>query len=73
MACGKYMTQLTAAWRAGEDIYTDALRFVPERWYAKPEMIKERSAYAPFSLGTPPDPLTLRFRFLLPIACIIPN
>ena len=39
---------------AGEEIHTDALRFCPERWYARPEMIKEPGAYAPFSLGTWP-------------------
>ena len=36
----------------GEKVYQDALTFRPERWYAHPEMIKEASAYAPFSLGT---------------------
>ncbi|OCK86317.1 cytochrome P450 [Lepidopterella palustris CBS 459.81] len=34
-----------------ENIYTDAKEFVPERWYSKPEMVKEKSAFAPFSAG----------------------
>ena len=25
--------------------------FIPERWYSQPELIKERRAFAPFSLG----------------------
>ena len=28
--------------------------FIPERWYSKPEMIKNKDAYAPFALGLPP-------------------
>ncbi|KAA6415515.1 MAG: cytochrome P450 [Lasallia pustulata] len=35
-----------------ENIYADAKAFVPERWYSKPEMIKDKSAFAPFSTGT---------------------
>lgn len=25
--------------------------FIPERWYKYPEMVKEPSAFAPFSIG----------------------
>ncbi|KAG8528870.1 uncharacterized protein KY384_006559 [Bacidia gigantensis] len=35
-----------------EKVYADAAHFRPERWYAQRDMIKEASAYAPFSLGT---------------------
>ncbi|KAI9874353.1 MAG: hypothetical protein M1830_009845 [Pleopsidium flavum] len=35
-----------------EKIYTNAQTFVPERWYSQPEMVKERTAFAPFSAGT---------------------
>ncbi|KAF4628189.1 hypothetical protein G7Y89_g9962 [Cudoniella acicularis] len=35
-----------------ESVYQNANAFVPERWYLYPEMIKERSAFAPFSAGT---------------------
>ena len=35
-----------------EDFYQDALEFVPERWYSKPDMIKHKNAFAVFSLGT---------------------
>ena len=38
--------------RVEEEIYTQANDFVPERWYSRPEMIKDRSAYAPFMIGT---------------------
>ena len=34
-----------------EEIYTRATEFIPERWYLYPEMIKEKSAWAPFSIG----------------------
>ena len=35
----------------GEKVYTNAHAFVPERWYSRPELIKERNAFAPFSIG----------------------
>ncbi|KAB8234093.1 cytochrome P450 monooxygenase ftmC [Aspergillus alliaceus] len=34
-----------------ETVYQNAQDFIPERWYLYPEMIKERSAYAPFTTG----------------------
>jgi tryprostatin B 6-hydroxylase len=34
-----------------EEIYTCANDFVPERWYSRPEMVKEKSAWAPFLAG----------------------
>ncbi|KAK5134636.1 hypothetical protein LTR08_006292 [Meristemomyces frigidus] len=34
-----------------ESSYQNANAFVPERWYSKPEMIKHKEAYAPFSTG----------------------
>ncbi|TKA73897.1 hypothetical protein B0A55_03788 [Friedmanniomyces simplex] len=34
-----------------ESIYERALDFCPERWYARPEMIKHKEAFAPFSIG----------------------
>lgn len=43
--------KLTRALSAGEKIYTDAKEFIPERWYSKPELIKDRTAFAPFSIG----------------------
>ena len=42
---------LNANGGADERVYADALAFRPERWSSRPEMIKESSAYAPFSLG----------------------
>lgn len=36
----------------GEDVYTDANSFIPERWYQFPDMIKNKDAFAPFSTGT---------------------
>ncbi|KAH8803373.1 putative cytochrome P450 [Xylogone sp. PMI_703] len=34
-----------------EAIYSEPENFIPERWYQLPEMIKEKSAFAPFSTG----------------------
>jgi cytochrome P450 len=36
---------------AAEKAYTDPNSFVPERWFSKPEMIKNKSCFAPFSAG----------------------
>lgn len=38
-----------------ENNYERAEEFVPERWYSKPEMIKQKEAYAPFSAGKCPS------------------
>ena len=35
-----------------EEFYEEAVEFVPERWYSKPDMIKHKNAFAPFSLGS---------------------
>lgn len=35
-----------------ESVYQNAQNFIPERWYLYPKMIKERSAFAPFTTGT---------------------
>ena len=32
-------------------VYHNPESFIPERWYSNPELIKERSAFAPFSTG----------------------
>ena len=37
-----------------ESCFEQATEFIPERWYSKPEMIKNKNAYAPFALGLPP-------------------
>lgn len=31
--------------------YVDPDAFIPERWFSRPELIKNRNAFAPFSLG----------------------
>ena len=31
--------------------------FIPERWYSEPELILDRSGFAPFSLGESPQAL----------------
>lgn len=34
-----------------ENIYTDAEAFRPERWFAGSDLVKEPSAFSPFSKG----------------------
>lgn len=31
--------------------YTQAESFIPERWYSRPELIKNKNAFFPFSIG----------------------
>lgn len=35
----------------GELYFERADAFIPERWYSKPEMVKNRQAHTPFSIG----------------------
>lgn len=49
-----------------EEIYTRASEFIPERWYLYPEMVKDKSAWAPFSIGTSNCP-SLPFPSLFPL------
>lgn len=37
-----------------ESCFEKADHFIPERWYLKPEMVKDQKANKPFLLGTPP-------------------
>ncbi|KAJ4348785.1 uncharacterized protein N0V89_010163 [Didymosphaeria variabile] len=34
-----------------EEAYVRPLEFIPERWYAEPDLIKDRAGYAPFNVG----------------------
>ncbi|TGO57308.1 hypothetical protein BCON_0067g00290 [Botryotinia convoluta] len=34
-----------------EDSYEKPLDFIPERWYSRPEMVKDKSGFSPFSMG----------------------
>ena len=38
--------------------YVEPLSFIPERWYDRPDYIKAREAYAPFSSGMSINTLT---------------
>lgn len=33
------------------DIYEEPDKFIPERWFSKPDMVKYKDAWAPFSMG----------------------
>lgn len=35
----------------GEDCFERGVEFAPERWYERPEMIRNKAAYAPFGTG----------------------
>ena len=34
-----------------ESSYEQGDKFIPERWYSKPEMVKDDSGFSPFSMG----------------------
>jgi hypothetical protein len=34
-----------------ESCYEKATEFIPERWGEKPEMVRDKSVFAPFSIG----------------------
>ncbi|KAF2438378.1 cytochrome P450 [Karstenula rhodostoma CBS 690.94] len=34
-----------------EEAYASPHEFIPERWYSKPEFVKDKRAFAPFSMG----------------------
>jgi cytochrome P450 len=34
-----------------ESCFEKADEFIPERWYSKPEMVRDKRAFAPFSQG----------------------
>ena len=34
-----------------DSCYEQAMDFIPERWYAKPELVKDDSGFSPFSTG----------------------
>ena len=36
---------------AAEECFVRPNEFIPERWYSQPELVKEKDAHAPFSLG----------------------
>jgi hypothetical protein len=38
---------------AADKAYVDPNSFVPERWFSRPEMIKDKTCFAPFSIGMP--------------------
>jgi cytochrome P450 len=46
-------TVVSPTWTVGrlESCYERPSEFIPERWYSKPEMVKNKVAFAPFSLG----------------------
>jgi cytochrome P450 len=48
---------------AVESIYPQAAEFIPERWYSRPELLKTKDAFAPFSLG----------KLLQSIQCLTPT
>ncbi|GAM90407.1 hypothetical protein ANO11243_084500 [Dothideomycetidae sp. 11243] len=57
MADGKHIPGNTTFWMPqyvmgrDEECYENANAFIPERWTTKPEMVKSKEAWAPFSMG----------------------
>lgn len=52
IACHRVRMYYSANASIEQEIYVDPESFVPERWFSKPEMVKNKEAFAPFSLGT---------------------
>ncbi|OAL06442.1 cytochrome P450 [Phaeosphaeriaceae sp. SRC1lsM3a] len=38
-------------WSTGRQAYASPHEFIPERWYSKPELVRDKRAFAPFSMG----------------------
>lgn len=57
------VTISTPLWSLGrlESSYTRANEFIPERWYARHDLIKDKSGFAPFLSGTFNKPENQRF------------
>ena len=34
-----------------ESAFAEPMSFVPERWYSRPELVKDKQTFAPFGLG----------------------
>jgi tryprostatin B 6-hydroxylase len=45
-----FLSELTP--RPAEAAFEKPQEFIPERWYLHPNMVKDKSAHAPFSTGT---------------------
>jgi hypothetical protein len=45
------ITNETCRLSVGEDCFERGNEFLPERWFEKPEMIRNKAAYAPFGTG----------------------
>jgi cytochrome P450 len=54
VCCGIYEEMLIYGTFTAELCYARPDEFIPERWYKYPDLIKDRSAFAPFSLGMYP-------------------
>lgn len=70
---GKSSVALALTLFVEENIYPQANTFIPERWYLYPDMVKEKSAWAPFSTGTSRSARLADLRltlFIGPYGCI---
>ena len=43
-----------------DSVFAEANTFIPERWYSRPDVIKDKRAFAPFGVGM--SPLNAVFR-----------
>jgi len=44
-----------------ESAFEQPLEFIPERWYSRPELIKDSRAFAPFGVGKKSVPFYMEF------------
>ena len=56
---------LTPAYSLGrlESCFEDAQQYVPERWHERPEMLKDKTAWIPFNIGTLKTTVDLFLRY----------
>lgn len=45
--------------RLVETAYEEPHSFIPERWYSRPELVKDKRAFSPFGIGKSPSVLFL--------------
>ena len=53
---------------AAEECWVRPNEFIPERWYSRPELIKNKNAFVPFSFGNAPV-LLVKVVFL--VSCLV--
>ena len=51
--CSIHAGNETCSWHTDERYFERASEFLPERWTTAPELVKDKRAFAPFTIGMP--------------------